>query len=279
MDKPVTHHARRAIVLSILLLVAAAYVQAQIQPPPVDQASAERGQQIYSTSCAKCHGLDARGTSNGPDLIRSVAVLHDRAQQLHGAELAPLLQKKPDHAFDLSQAQVADLAQFFTRAVNGILRSGYSNQPTNMLSGDPKAGEAFFNGAGGCSKCHSATGDLAGIGAKLDPATLQQRFVFPQAGGFGRGRGAAAAAAAGPPRPVTKVTVTPPSGPAISGTLVRIDDFDVSLMDSTGAYHTFARMPDMKVDVDDPYAAHIALLGKYTDADMHNLTAYLESLK
>lgn len=252
-------------------------VRAQIQPPPVDQAAAQRGQQIFTQQCAQCHGADVRGTSTGPDLIRSLAVLHDRAQQLHGAELAPLLKKQPNHSFDLSQDQVADLSQFFTRAVNKVLRSGYSNQPTEMLSGDPVAGKAYFDGAGGCTKCHSATGDLAGIG-KMDPAALQQRFVFPQTGFGGRGRGAAPAPST-TPRPKTQVTVTPPGGQAISGTLVRIDDFDVTLQDASGVQRTFARTTRMKVDVNDPYAAHVALLDKYSDADIHNLTAYLETLK
>jgi mono/diheme cytochrome c family protein len=250
--------------------------RAQIQPPPVDQASADRGQQLFTQQCAQCHGAGARGTATGPDLIRSLAVLHDRAQQLHGSELAPLY-KKPDHTFDLGQEQVADLSQFLTRAVNKTLRSGYSNQPTLMLSGDAKAGEAYFNGDGGCNKCHSATGDLAGVG-KMDPAALQQRFVFPESGIGGRGRGAAAAAPA-TPRPKTQATVTPPGGQAITGTLVRIDDFNVTLEDSSGAQRTFTRTAGMKVDVNDPYSAHVALLAKYTDADIHNLTAYLETLK
>ncbi len=264
------------VATTLLSLAGPLYVQAQIQPPPVDQASADRGGQIFTQRCSQCHGADARGGS-APDLIRSLPVLHDRAQQLHGSELAPLLQKLPDHAFGLSQDQVADLSQFLTRAVNKILRSGYSNQPSDMLSGDAHAGEAFFNGAGGCNKCHSVTGDLAGIGAKTDPSALQQRFVFPQSAGGGRGRGATASASAN--RPKTQVTVTPPGAPAVAGTLLRIDDFNVTLQDSSGMQRTFTRSAGMKVDVNDPYAAHVALLDIYTDADMHNLTAYLESLK
>jgi mono/diheme cytochrome c family protein len=261
------------------LLVAAApfYVRAQMQNIPVDQAAADRGEQVFTKSCSQCHGSDARGTATGPDLIRSLVVLHDRMQQLHGSELAPLLKKPPSHNFDLTQAQVADISQFLTRAISRTLRSGYSNQPTNMLSGDPKAGEAFFNGAGGCTKCHSPTGDLAGVGTKYDPAALQQKFVFPNSGRGGRGRGAPAAGAVEPPK--ATVTVTPPSGQPVTGTLVRIDDFDVSLTDASGGNHTWPRVPGMKVEVKDPFEAHIALLDKYTDADIHNLTAYLETLK
>jgi mono/diheme cytochrome c family protein len=260
----------------LLVLSAALCARAQISPPPVDEAAANRGQQLFTASCAQCHGADARGTANGPDLIRSLPVLHDRAQQLHGQELAPLLQKQPNHAFNLTQDQVADLSQFLTRTVNRILRSGgYYNQPSDLLSGDAKAGEAYFNGAGGCNKCHSPTGDLAGIGNKYPPATLQQKIVFPQTGFGGRGRGAAAGAS----HTRSEATVTLPNGSTVKGDLVRIDDFDVTLQDSSGAYKTFSRTPGTKVDVTDPYAAHVALLGKYTDADIHNLTAYLETLK
>jgi cytochrome c oxidase cbb3-type subunit 3 len=278
MNNVATRYLRNALVIALLPLASAVCMRAQIQPPPVDQAGADRGQQFFTQQCAQCHGAQARGTTtNGTDLIRSLAVLHDRAQQLHGSELAPLL-KKPNHTFDLTPDQLADLSQFLTRAVNKTLRSGYSNMPTLMLSGDAKAGEAYFNGEGGCTKCHSVTGDLAGIG-KTDAAALQQRLVFPASAIGGRGRGAAAAATSGPPRPKTEVTVTPPGGQAITGTLVRIDDFNVTLQDSSGAQRTFTRTAVMKVDVNDPYAAHVALLSKYTDADIHNLTAYLETLK
>jgi cytochrome c oxidase cbb3-type subunit 3 len=253
------------------LLITPACVQAQIQAIPVNPVSANRGAQLFAQSCSQCHGTDARGTATAPDLIRSLIVLHDRAQQLHGAALAPVLKQQPEHGFNFTQEQLADLSEFLTREINGILRSGYSNRPTNMLSGDPKAGEAYFNGAGGCNKCHSATGDLAGLATRYDPAALQQKFVFPQAG-FGRGRGGANA-----PRP--QVTVTLPSGQTIAGTLVRIDDFNVTLLDSSGQRHSFARVSGTKVDVTDPYAAHLALLDKYTNADIHNLTAYLETLK
>lgn len=248
----------RAIVAAVIVLGLPVVAAAQIQKIPVDQASADRGAQLFAQSCSQCHGTDARGTDTGPDLIRSLVVLHDRAQQLHGSEFGAVLKNPPTHNFDLTADQLADLSQFFTLEVNKILRSGYSNTPTNMLSGDSKAGEAFFNGTGGCNKCHSATGDLAGIASRYDPPALQQLFVFPQVGA-GRGRGA------GANRPRDQVTVTLPSGKVVKGTLVRLDDFNVSLVDDSGARQTFTRVPAMKVEVTDPYAAHVALLDKYTE--------------
>ena len=257
----------------VLLMAAPFCAHAQIQNIPADQPSADRGEKVFAQSCAQCHGPEARGTESGPDLIRSLVVLHDRMLQLHGSELAPLLKKPPRHNFDVSESQVADISQFLTLEINRTLRTGYSNQPTNMLSGDPKAGEAFFNGAGGCNKCHSPTGDLAGIATRYEPPMLQQRFVFPNSGRVARGADGSTTPAK------SQVTVTPPGGKSVKGTLVRIDDFSVTLLDAAGETRTLARAPGMKVEVDDPFAAHIALLDKYTDADIHNMTAYLETLK
>jgi cytochrome c oxidase cbb3-type subunit 3 len=258
----------------LLFLRVLAPLQAQWKAAPIDQTAANRGEQSYAQSCSKCHGTDARGSTTVPDLLRSLIVLHDRMNNLHGSEMATAFKTLPNHDFDFSQAQLMDLSQFLDRAVYRILRSGYSNQPTNLLSGDPKAGENFFNGAGGCSKCHSTTGDLAGIATKHDPASLQQRFLFPNSiGRFGRG------AAAGSEGKKIQVTVRPSSGPAITGDLMRIDDFNVTLRDASGESRTWSRMPSLKVELVDPYAAHIALLDKYTDADIHNMTAFLETLK
>ncbi|MEO7141939.1 MAG: cytochrome c, partial [Bryobacteraceae bacterium] len=145
-------------------------------------------------------------------------------------------------------------------------------QVQNIVIGDAKAGEAYFNGAGGCNACHSPTGDLAHVASKFAPADLQAAFLYPGSA-FRYTPGAPRAAVA------THVTVTLPSGQSISGTLKRVDDFNVSMYDSSGVYHSWARTPRMKVEVEDPLAAHRELLAKYTDADMHNLLAYLVTLK
>ena len=76
------------------------------------------------------------------------------------------------------------------------------------------------------------------------------------------------------------VTVTLANGETVSGPLDRVDDFGVSLHDSTGAYRSFTRNGDVpKVVINDPMQTHIAMLRTYTDADIHNVTAYLVTLK
>lgn len=140
-------------------------------------------------------------------------------------------------------------------------------QIQNVLTGDAKAGAAYFNGAGRCGSCHSPTGDLAHIASRLDPPALQQRFLFP-----GGGRGGPAG------KPVT-VTITPVSGVPVTGTLLELDDFNVSLRDSAGEYRSFKRTPALKVVKHDPAEAHHELLDKYTDKNIHDTVAYLETLK
>lgn len=230
----------------------------------VDAAAADRGKKTYIAECITCHGPSARGGQGGSDLVRSLVVLHDR----YGNQIGPFLKKghptQSTPPTNLTTAQVLDLSHFIHQRVSDTLRTSPLFHAQDVLTGDPKAGEAYFNGAGKCNTCHSPKGDLAGIGAKYDPVDMQQRFLFPRPA-FGR-------------KP-TMVTVTPASGPAVTGVLDRIDDFNVSLRDAGGEYHSWTRTPVLKVKVTDPYEAHYNLLDQYTDKNMHDLTAYLETLK
>jgi len=238
--------------------------------PTVDAAAAGRGRPIYAAQCIDCHGTQARGGDKGANLVRSLVVLRDR----YGSELGPFLKKghPAGTATALTDEQIVDLAHFLRQRVNDSLRGSPIFQAGNVLTGDAKAGQAYFNGEGKCSTCHGASSSLAGIGGRLTPVDLQQRFLFPRTG---RGRGAAA----GPPTSAITVTVTPPSGAPVSGTLVQMDDFNVSLRDAAGNYQTFRRTPDLKVVKTDPLAAHIALLGTITEKQLHDVVAYMETLK
>jgi mono/diheme cytochrome c family protein len=234
----------------------------------VDPVKAEAGKKIYVQHCAFCHGTDAGGgESGGADLIRSAVVARDRYGEEIGKLLASGVPDKGMPPFKLAQTQVEEIAHFIhQRVYERAHRNTYSIQ--NVLTGHAKAGEAYFNGAGKCNTCHSPTKDLAGIGKKYDPLALQQRFLFPRGGGRG-----------GPSGPATTATVTPPSGPPVTGALVFMDDFNVAIRDASGQHRSWRRVPGLKVDVKDPLAAHIEMLDRYTDADMHNIVAYLETLK
>ena len=239
----------------------------------VDTAGADRGKSIYVAECVTCHGQKARGKEDTADLVRSVVVLHDRYGNTIGPFFAkghPMQSGRPSAG--LTTIQVADLSHFLHQRVADTLRSGPYSKVLNVLTGDAKAGAAYFSGAGKCSTCHSPTRDLAGVGAKYDPPALQQRFLFPRAVGFARGGGVVQT------KPVT-VTVTLPSGAPITGVLDKIDDFNVSLRDAEGQYRSYERTPEMKIEKQDPYAAHNELLELYTDKNIHDVVAYLATLK
>lgn len=234
-----------------------------------DAAAAERGQKLFASNCSFCHGIKATGGDTGPDLVRSSLVLHDQKGELIGQVVHNGRPNKGMPAFaSLTDAQIYDIAEFLHMRVEDTANRG-TYKLENVLTGDPKAGEAYFKGPGKCDTCHSVTGDLAHIGSKLSPGDLQQAFLYPGARGYEPGKH----------EKVQKVKVTLPTGQTISGELKRLDDFNVSLYDESGDYHSIPRGPETKVTLDDPLAAHRELLGKYTDADMHNLTAYLATLK
>jgi cytochrome c oxidase cbb3-type subunit 3 len=267
------------------LLLATLGLGAQQQPPPArppitatdaqfDQASVDRGQQILVNQCGFCHGSNARGGSGGPDLTRSVLVQDDEAGKQLGAFLQAGRPDKGMPPFQLAADQVTDLATFLHSAIF-LNANRRLYQVLDILTGDPKAGEALFSGIG-CATCHSATGDLKGVGAKYDPVALQGRLLMPRGG-----RGALPAQPAYLDRNAIKVTVTLPSRQTVSGALVRLTDFDVTVYDQkTGQIRSWLRNGDVpRVDLVDPLQAHIDLWTKWTDGDMHNMTAFLASLK
>src|SRR5207344_1249263 len=140
-----------------------------------------------------------------------------------GDQIGPALKKLANHKADLTKAQVTDLTHFFKDQIEATAKNRNPERPPNVLTGNVDAGRAYFNGAGKCNTCHSPTGDLKGIATRIPvPVNLQQRFLFPSL-------------TRGGPRQV-EVTVTPAAGPSVSGTLVRVDDFNVSLRDASGEY-------------------------------------------
>ena len=271
--------ASAGLAINAIVLVSAVSGAAQQQTltPPQDPAAVERGQKLLVDQCGFCHGANARGGSGGPDLTRSELVQSDEGGKQLGEFLAV---GRPDAGmprFDLPRAQVSDIAAFLHSAI--YLNSNRRlYKILDIVVGDPKAGQAYFNGTGRCRTCHSPAGDLKGIGAKYEPVTIQQRLLLPR--GRQRPPGAPPAQLYAEPTGL-KVTVTLPSGESASGGLVRLTDFEVTLYDATTLrQRTWLRNGDVpKVVVTDPLQAHVDQLTKWTDADMHNMTAYLVSLK
>jgi cytochrome c oxidase cbb3-type subunit 3 len=233
----------------------------------------QAGQAIFSSQCGFCHGRDAMGGETGPDLTRSELVAAD----VRGDKIGPLVHSgRPEKgmpAFNLSSTDLGAVVAY----IHDQKRKAASNEGNrrtvdlaDLQTGDAQAGRQFFNGAGGCAACHSPTGDLAGIATRLQGLPLLQRMLYP-AGRPARGSG-------GQQPYAPTVTVTPPSGPPVTGRLTYRDEFNIAMTDAEGWHHSWPRA-NVKVVVDDKLEAHAALLPKYTDTDMHNVLAYLQTLK
>src|SRR5262245_31018164 len=240
--------------------------------PAAAPAAVDRGRALYSVNCQFCHGADTRGGDSGPSLLRSGVVLDDQ----HGELMAPVVQNgRTDRGmpkFAFTNEQVADVAAF----IHTFRAAGYDEsrqKPPSILVGNAKAGESYFGSK--CASCHSVTGDLKGIASRIaDERLLQQTWLMPGTGG---GRGGPPPAAVKPAR----ATVTLPTGEKVSGVIDRLDDFGVSLKLDDGTFRSFRTPPGSKtaVDVQDPLKPHKDLLTVYSDADIHNVTAYLVTVK
>lgn len=253
-----------------------------LDKPLVDPKAAALAKPLYASDCQACHGPDARGTSDGANLVRSEIVLRNRYGDTLGPYLAKLHPPIPAAGPGASGAtrplppltslQVLLLSHFLRERVTDTLRGSPLFKPGDVLTGNANAGEAYFNGAGGCATCHSASGDgdLSAIGRRMDPVTIQQRFLFPNNVGSRR---------RSTPPPAVTVTITTASGETLAGPLVYIDDFNVTFRDATGTHRTVRRAPGVRVVKDDPYAAHVDLLSRITDKAIHDVVAYLASLK
>ena len=236
--------------------------------PADDPESVARGKQVFSVNCSFCHGSDGRGGEGGPNLLRSPMVLNDQKGEIIAAVVLNGRVEKGMPKFSLPRDSVTDIAAYLHS-----IKVGRANDfnPRMVLVGNAAAGKAYFNGKGGCTKCHSVKKDLAGVGA-MDPKTLQD-MIF--AGGATGMLGAPAATA--PPR---TVTVTFPTGESVRGTLVSLDDFIVVVNDPDGHRRSIRRDGEIpKVEVVDPRQAHLDMIRQWEDRDLHNVTAYLETLK
>ena len=244
-----------------------------LQRPPGDPELIARGQGIYGINCRACHGVDLRGGDlGGPNLLRSQLVLRD----LQGELMGPVIQNgstSPDGsgmpAQPLSDEDVRAVAEYIHDVLSTATRQGGPPEgdavELDILVGDAAAGAAYF--AAQCAACHSPAGDLRGIASRIaEPKELQNTWV----------RGGAR----GGTRPPVDVTVTTTSGDRVEGRLERLDDFVVVLTTTDGRHRSFSRRGGgARIELADPLARHRELLSMYSDADIHNVTAYLVTLK
>jgi len=227
----------------------------------------KKGSALFQQDCSFCHGRDATGGESGPDLTRSKLVAADVKGDKIGTVVRNGRLEKGMPPFDRSDDQIAALAAFIhTRRDNAMSGTGIRGvggrkgvDPSDLQTGNAEAGKQYFNGAGGCSNCHSPTGDLAGIASRHEGLELEERMLYPK-------------------HPKSKIEVTLASGQTISGTLAYLDEFTVGVVDASGVYHSW-RTSDVQYKVDAAVNAHVDLFNKYKDDDIHNLMAYLQTLR
>ncbi|MES1257291.1 MAG: cytochrome c, partial [Acidobacteriota bacterium] len=238
------------------LLIPAALMHAQAFP--ADEVKA--GETAFVQHCAFCHGRDTGGGEDGPDLTRSKLV----AEDVNGNQIGPVVRNGRNNMprFTVTDPELAALVAFIhTQKTLAESQTGGRKgvDAADLTTGNIDKGKAYFNGAGKCNTCHSPSGDLAHTATRNDGLKLFQRLMYP--------RGASA-----------KLSVTLPSGEVITGTRAYLDEFTVALRDAAGRYRSWPAAK-VKVKVDDPAEAHVKLLAKYTDDDIHNLMTYLLTLK
>ena len=221
----------------------------------------QKGSTLFARDCSFCHGRDAGGGESGPDLTRSKLVKQD----VDGNKIGPLVRNgRPEKGmppFNFSDPQIVALAAFIhAQQKTATTRKGGRKgvDVADLQSGNVEAGKQYFNGAGGCATCHSPTGDLAGIASRYEGLALEEQMLYPKSA-------------------KSKVTVTH-DGENFTGTLEYLDEFTVGLIDAAGMYRSW-RTADVQYKVDAPVNAHVDLFSKYTDADIHNLMAYLQTLR
>ena len=286
IPRPVNTRVAGLILMAVACLAVSGTAQAPAQGPPTPRFPAQlrppddpqvvaRGKRVYDISCRACHGADLRGGDmGGPNLLRSDVMLNDN----NGERLLPILQGSRARmpAIDLPSGDVAAVAVY----VHSVLAQGRAQGappaappvPLNILVGDASQGQAYF--AAKCTSCHSITGDLQSIGVRVaDPVELQNLWV-------GGGRQEVSDPTDPPSRRDVTAVVTPVSGPRVEGRLDRIDDFIVTLILADGRRQTIRRVGAVpRIEIRDPLATHKQLLQTYTDHDIHNVTAYLVTLK
>lgn len=251
-----------ACAISLMFALPLLAQQTGAAAPSYSPAMVESGQSLFIQHCAFCHGRDAEGGETGPDLTQSKLVASDVNGDKIGFVVRNGRPAKGMPAFNLPQEAINALAAFIhsQKAKADSQQGGRRGvDPADLRTGNAEAGKAYFYGAGKCSSCHSPTGDLAGIALRYQGLHLEERMLYP--------RGAQSSA-----------EVTLPSGKVVSGTLAYLDEFTVGLRDKSGFYHSWP-VSKVKYVVHSPVDAHVELLGKYTDADIHNLMAYLQTLK
>ena len=225
-------------------------------------AQIDAGGTLFVQNCAFCHGKDAGGGESGPDLTRSKIVSSDKNAEAIGPVIRNGRPEKGMPRFSLSDPEILSLVAFVhSQQDKAMSQTGVRKgvEDSDLTTGNAEAGKQYFEGKGGCVACHSATGDLKGIASKFTGLRLEEQMLYP--------RDAKA-----------KITVKTHAGETLTGTVEYQDEFTIGMKDSFGSYHSWP-VSAVTYKIDDPADAHVTAMSKYTDDDIHNVLAYIQTLK
>jgi mono/diheme cytochrome c family protein len=248
---------------------------ADVTAPQMEQASSsgdaagahnsglvEAGNSLFQQNCAFCHGRDTMGGETGPDLTRSKLVLSDKDGDKISEVVREGRPEKKMPAFNFSSQELLTLVAYIhSQGAKAVAMAGKRRgvDVSDLQTGNVTAGKSYFDGAGGCVKCHSASGDLSGVARRYEGLQLEERMLYP-------------------PGAKSRLTVKLPSGKQVTGTVAYQDEFTIGLRDQDGSYHSWPTR-NVKYAIDSPVEGHVELFSKYTDDDIHNLMAYLQTLR
>jgi cytochrome c oxidase cbb3-type subunit III len=222
----------------------------------------EAGGGLFLSNCAFCHGKDAGGGESGPDLTRSKLVEGDKKGEAIGNVVRNGRQEKGMPRFSLSDTEIMNLVAFIhSQQDKAMSQSGNRKgvDESDLKTGDAEAGKRYFEGTGRCSTCHSPSGDLAHIATKFTGLALLEQMLYPK-------------------NVKTKVTVKTATGQSYDGILEYQDEFHIGMKDSFGTYHSWP-VTAVTFKVDNAVDQHVEIMSRYTDKDMHDVLAYLQTMK
>jgi PQQ-dependent dehydrogenase (methanol/ethanol family) len=216
------------------------------------------GKKLYAVHCAGCHGADAHGTAQAPNLqgnrrLRGRSTDQLRAVIQHGVPAAGM------PAFNLP-GQELDLLARFVHSLN-------SSAVENALSGNPTEGEQLFFGKAQCSSCHMVQGrghaigpDLSKVGRELTAAELEKALLHPD-------RNIA------PGYEIVRVQLR--NGQSIEGFVRGRTNFDLQLQDFEGRFHLLQTPEISSVDEE---MRSLMKPPNVAPAELQNILAYLSRL-